>query len=64
MSCYSCLVLLYLHGIALTFYTSVEKGLKLKVTKFWRLILMFVEVTGEKRVGGAEAFCHSHNPLF
>ena len=32
-------------------YTSVEKGLKLKVRKFWGLIPTFVEVTGEKPVG-------------
>ena len=35
-------------GIALKFYTSVAKGLKLKV----RMFFMFVEVTGEKLVGG------------
>ena len=34
------------------FYTSVAKGLKLKVRKFWGLIPMFVEVTEEKLVGG------------
>ena len=40
-------------GIALKFYTSfsVANGLKLKVRKLWRLILTFVEVTGEKLVG-------------
>ena len=37
-------------GIALTFDSSVEKGLKLKVRK---LIPKFVEVTEEKMVGGA-----------
>ena len=42
-------------GIALKFYTSVAKGLKLKVRKFWGLIPTFVEVTGEKLVGGP--FC-------
>ena len=36
----------------LKFYTRVEKGLKLKVRKFWGLIPTFVEVTGEKLVGG------------
>ena len=36
----------------LKFYTSVTKGSKLKVTKFGGLILTFVEVTGEKLVGG------------
>ena len=34
-------------------YTSEAKRLKLKVRKFWGLIPMFVEVTGEKLVGGA-----------
>ena len=29
-----------------------QKGIKLKVRKFWRLIPTFVGVTGEKRVGG------------
>ena len=40
-------------GMNLKFYTSVEKRLKLKVTKFWRLVPTFLEVTGEKLVGGA-----------
>ena len=35
-------------GTNLKFYTSLSKGLKLKVRKFWRLIPTFVEVTGEK----------------
>ena len=39
-------------GIALKFFDSVVKGLKLKVTKIWGLILRFVEVTGEKLVEG------------
>ena len=39
-------------GMAFKFHTSVEKGLKLKVRKFWRLIPTFVEVTGEKLVVG------------
>ena len=39
-------------GMALKFYTSVTKGLKLKVRKFWGLVPKFVEVTGEKLVGG------------
>ena len=38
--------------MALTFYTSVAKGLKLKVRKSWGLIPTFAEVTGEKLVGG------------
>ena len=36
----------------LKFYNSMAKGLKLKIRKFWGLIPMFVEVTGEKLVGG------------
>ena len=38
-------------GIALKFYTSVVKALKLKVRKFWWLIPTFEEVTGERLVG-------------
>ena len=38
-------------GMALKFYTSLEKKLKLKVRKFCGLIRMFEEVTGEKLVG-------------
>ena len=38
-------------GIALKFYTSVTKRLKLKVRTFWRLIPTFAEVAGEKLVG-------------
>ena len=38
-------------GLNLKFYTSVAKGLKLKVRKFLGLIPTFVEVTGEKLVG-------------
>ena len=37
-------------GIAFKFYTSVERGLKLKVRKFCGLIPKFVEITGEKLV--------------
>ena len=40
-------------GMAIKFYTSVAKGLKLKVSKFWGLTPMFAEVTEEKPVGGA-----------
>ena len=43
-------------SISLKFYSNVAKELKLKVRKFWELILTFIEVTGEKLVGG-EAFC-------
>ena len=39
-------------GMAVEFYTSVAEGLKLKIRKFWGLIPAFVEVTGEKQVGG------------
>ena len=42
-------------GTNLKFYTSLSKGLKLKVRKFWGLVVVwgFVEVTGEKLVRGA-----------
>ena len=40
-------------GTNLKFCTSVAKGLKLKVRKFLGPNLTFVEVTGEKLVGGA-----------
>ena len=43
-------------GMTLKFYTSIGKGLKLKVRKFLRLIFLFVEVTGEKLVGGEGFF--------
>ena len=38
--------------IALKFYASVAKRLKLKVRKCWGLIPTFVEVAWEKLVGG------------
>ena len=39
--------------MALKFYNSVAKGLKLNVRKFWGLIPTFVKVTGENgEVGG------------
>ena len=38
-------------GKNLTFFTSVAKGLKLKVRNFWMLIPTFAEVTEEKLVG-------------
>ena len=41
--------------MALNYYASVGKGLKLKARKCWGLIPIFVEVTGEKLVGGT--FC-------
>ena len=49
-------------GTNLKFYTSVAKGLKLRVRKFWGLIHNFVEVTREKLVGG-EAFCSTCPPM-
>ena len=48
-------------GMTLTFYTSVTKGLKLKARKFWGLIPMSVEVTGEKLSGGFFAPLHLPN---
>ena len=39
-------------GTNLIFYTSVAKGLKLKVRKLGSLTPTFVEVTGEKLVEG------------
>ena len=39
-------------GMASKFYESVAKGLKLKVRKFWVLILTLVEIKREKLVGG------------
>ena len=40
-------------GVALKFYTSVTKGLKLKIRKFWGLISTFVEVIEGKLVVGS-----------
>ena len=40
-------------GTNLNFCTSVAKGLKLKVRKFWGPNPTFVEVTGKKLVGAA-----------
>ena len=39
--------------MALKFYTSVTKALELKVRKFWALSLTYVEITGEKLIGGS-----------
>ena len=39
-------------GTNLTFYTSVAKGLKLKVRRFWEVNPTFVEVTRKRLVGG------------
>ena len=41
--------------MAINCYAGVGKGLKLKARNCWGLIPTFVEVTGEKLVGGA--FC-------
>ena len=49
-------------GTSLKFYTSVVKGLKLKVRKFWGLKPTFVEVTGEKLVEGAFLLPPALNP--
>ena len=40
-------------GFSLKLYTSVVKGLKLKVRNFWGLTSTFAEVTGENLVEGA-----------
>ena len=37
-------------GMALKFYANVEKGSKLKVRKFWGLVLTFVEVAESKPI--------------
>ena len=46
--------------MALKFYTSVEKWSKLKARKFLGPIPTFLDVTGEKLVGGI-FFERSHN---
>ena len=38
--------------MALKFYTSLAKGLELKVRKSWGFIPTFTELTGEKLVRG------------
>ena len=48
-------------GMNLKFHTSVAKGLKLKVRKFWELIPTFAEVKEENLIGGWP-FC-SHPPI-
>ena len=47
-SCFKVNCLRLTLGMAVKFYTSVEKGLKLKVRKCWDLPPTFEEVTGEK----------------
>ena len=44
-------------GVALRFYTKLEKLLKLKVRMFLGLIPTFLDITGEKLVAGL-----FHNP--
>ena len=51
-SWFKCNNLRLAQGINLKFYTSMAKGLELKVRKFWGLIPTFLEVTVEKLVGG------------
>ena len=46
-------------GMGLKFYTDVAEVLKLKVRKFWGLILTFVEVPEEKLI--SEIISHSIN---
>ena len=46
--------------MTLKFYTSVAKGSKLKVRKFWGLSPTFVEVTAEKLVGAGAFLAPSH----
>ena len=43
----------------LKFYRSVTKGWNIKVTKFRGLVPTFLEVTGEKLVGGGDLFAPS-----
>ena len=51
---YICMVgMVVMVGRDLRFYTSVAKGLKVKLRKFWGLIHTFVEVTEKKMLGGA-----------
>ena len=45
----------------LKFYTNMAKRFKLKVREFWGLIPTFLEVTGEKLVGGAFLLSHILN---
>ena len=50
-------------GTNLKFYTSVAKGLKLKVRKFGGLNPTFVEFTGEKLIGGVGLFAPTPPPF-
>ena len=49
-------------GTAFKFYTSLAKGLKLKVKRFLGIKFTFVEVAGEKLVGGGGSL--SPPPLY
>ena len=48
----------------LKLYTSVAKELKLNARKLWWLNPTFVEVTNEKLVEGAGAFCPPPPPAY
>ena len=48
-------------GMVLKFYSSVAKGLKLKVIKLWGLVPTFREITGKNLVG--EAFLPPFPPI-
>ena len=48
-------------GMVFKFYSGMQKGLKLKVTKFWGLIPMFAEVAGGKLVEGFKSWCGKRN---
>ena len=47
-------------GTNLNFCTSQAKELKLKIRTFWGPNPTFVEVTGEKQVGGGDLFGTPH----
>ena len=49
--------------MALKFYTGVAKELKLKFSLFWGLIRTFVEVKGEKLVGGGGGLLYQINTV-
>ena len=48
--------------MVLKFYTSVAKRLKVKVSKFWALIHMFVKLQEGKLVTGRGSFCLPPTP--
>ena len=45
------------------FYSSVAKGLKVKVIKFWGLVATFIEVTEEKTGIGGRGFLPAPIPV-